>query len=199
MSVFSLCIFFYSNLSAQPPQTDPKVSTSAVHDEERGDHAGHDHARQYRILLNRGLLRPQKETYQYNEPFDLINLVPILKEINEMIPRQFSLASHDFRLSPNQLVIQHVFMDVRTRNAPKNSIISFSYLSGGGYAGARLDVPLLYSSEFGLTTWTPYPLGNYTWTFDRGIESTQQKTVYIRALTRFTAIQELFLFKPPKD
>src|SRR3989344_5321145 len=124
-----------------------------------------------KILFNKDLLRPQKEVYKYNEPFDLINLVPILRDINELIPRRFSLAEHDFVLAPQNITIRHEWMDVRSRRAEKTSIITLSYSgpspSPGPYAGSRLDVPLFYSSRLGFSDWTRYPMGNYTFTFDR--------------------------------
>lgn len=163
------------------PVQGPKPAPAA----EAPYHDAHGHRLQYRILFNRGLLRPQKEVYKYNEPADLINLVPILRDINEMIPRQFSLADHDVRLDPSRIVIQHEWMDSRIRNAEKNSVITLSYFSTGGYFGSRLDVPLFYSSQLGFSDWSRYPLGNYTMTFDRNSPFSPERAVYIRALTRF--------------
>lgn len=141
----------------------------------------------HQILFNKALLRPQKEVYKYNEPADLINLVPVLREINEMLPRQFSLAEHEFVLDPQRITIRHEWMDVRSRRAEKTSIISLSYSgpSPGPYYGSRLDMPLFYSSRMGFSDWSRYPMGNYTFTFDRNNPFNSERAVYIRALTRF--------------
>ena len=141
----------------------------------------------HQILFNKAMLRPQKEVYKYNEPMDLINLVPGLRELNEMIPRQFSLAEHDFILAPQNITIRHEWMDVRSRRAEKSSVISLTYSgpSPGPYAGSRLDVPLFYSSRLGFSDWSRFPMGNYTFTFDRTSPFSSERAVYIRALTRF--------------
>ena len=138
-----------------------------------------------RALRHQILFR--KPIYKYNEPADLIDLVPGLREIKAMIPRQFSLADHEFVLDPQRITIHHEWMDVRSRRTEKTSIISLSYSgsSPGFYAGSRLDVPLFYSSHFGFSDWSRYPLGNYTFTFDRDSPFNREQKVYIRALTRF--------------
>ena len=143
----------------------------------------------HQILFNKALLRPQKEVYKYNEPADLIDLVPGLRELKAMIPRQFSLAEHEFVLDPQRITIRHEWMDVHSRRTEKNSIISLSYWgpgpSPGIYAGSRLDVPLFYSSRFGFSDWSHYPMGNYTFTFDRNSPFNNERAIYLRALTRF--------------
>lgn len=139
-----------------------------------------------RLSLNKTLLLPPPVTYKYNEPADLVNLVPILREINEMIPRQFALAEHQFILDPNRLVIEHTFYDSSySRMTRKTSIISFSYAGNlGRQFSTHLDVPLFYSSIFGFSDWSRYPLGNYTMTFSRD-SFLPNETYYIRAITRF--------------
>lgn len=139
-----------------------------------------------RLSLNKTLLLPPPPTNKYNEPADLINLVPILREINEMIPRQFALAEHQFTLDPNRLVVEHSFYDSSySRMTQKTSIISFSYAGNlGRQFSTHLDVPLFYSSIFGFSDWSRYPLGNYTMTFSRD-SFLPNETYYIRAITRF--------------
>ena len=138
------------------------------------------------LLSNKGWLKPHPDVYQYNEPFDLINLIPIVRDINKIIPRQFALAEHQFTLAPRQMVIQHEFLDVRTRTAEKNSIISFSYTGVmAGQLGTSLDMPLFYSSILGFSNWSRYPMGNYTMTIDRDNPFSDERMVYIKALTRF--------------
>ena len=117
-----------------------------------------------------------------------------------MTRRQFALAEHKFLLDPSHITIRHEWMDSRIRKAPKSSIISLSYSSPGtNYFGSRLDVPLFYSSRFGLSEWSRYPLGNYTWTLDRTNSFSQERIVYIRALARFSTFREIFLFEQPKE
>ncbi len=131
-------------------------------------------------------LFPPPVVYKYNEPADLINLFPLLKEINEMIPRQFSLADHQFVLDSNRVVIRHSFYDHRrARTANQSSIVSFSYSGNvGRQFSTNLDVPLFYSSILGFSDWSYYPLGNYTMTLSRDSFFTNE-TYYIRAITRF--------------
>ena len=172
-----LFLFFYSTLSAETAQRFSAEETS---------HLSRERELQYRvILLNKNILRPQKEIYKYNEPYDLIELVPILRDINRMIPRQFALAEHEIRLDARYITIQHEFLDVRTRRANKNSIISLSYSTPMGYFGSKLDVPLFYSSQLGFSDWSRYPMGNYTMTLNRDNPFGDERAVYIKALTRF--------------
>ncbi len=137
-----------------------------------------------RTINTSALLMPPV-TYKYNEPGDLINLFPLLKQINEMIPRQFSLADHEFVLDTNRVVIRHSFYDTpRAKISSKLSVVSFTYSGNVGRAFAtNLDVPLFYSSVFGFSDWSRYPLGNYTMTLSR--DSFLADTYYIRAITRF--------------
>ena len=137
------------------------------------------------FLVDKGLLRPQTIRYKYNEPIDLIELIPVIRDINRIIPRQFSLAEHDFRLDPQKVVIQHEFLDAKARASKKDSIISLSYTGATGQLGTRFDVPLFYSSVFGFSDWTRYPLGNYTMTINRDNPFSNERMVYIKALTRF--------------
>lgn len=183
---------FYSTLSAQPIQKKPEPPVSASKKSAKSkknkkiNPSSHERARQYQmILLNKNILRPQKEVYKYNEPADLIELVPVLRDINRMIPRQFSLAEHEFLLNPSNITIRHELMDVRKRAAQKTSIISLTYSSPMGYFGSRLDVPLFYSSKFGFSDWSRYPLGNYTMTLNRDNPFGGERTFYIKAQTRF--------------
>ena len=139
-----------------------------------------------RRTVSPALLRPQAVIYKYREPMDLIELVPVLRDINRLIPRQFSLADHQLLLDPDHVTIRHEFLDAETRRRPKSSIISFSYTGGMGQRlGTKLDVPLFYSSIFGFSNWSSYPLGNYTMTIDRAAPFQNENVLYIRALTRF--------------
>jgi hypothetical protein len=137
------------------------------------------------LLLNKGLLRPRNEVIKYNEPMDLIELIPVIRDINRMIPRQFSLADHEFRLDPQKMVIQHEFLDLKARSSAKNSIISLTYTGVAGQLGTRLDIPLFYSSVLGFSNWSRYPMGNYTMTINRDNPFSDEKLFYIKALTRF--------------
>ncbi len=139
-----------------------------------------------RRAINKSVLFPPPVIYKYNEPGDLINLFPILKEINEMIPRQFSLADHEFVLDTNRIVIRHSFYDTpRSRAASKFSVVTFTYSGNiGRQFSTNLDVPLFYSSIFGFSDWSRYPLGNYTMTFSRD-NFLANETYYIRAITKF--------------
>ncbi len=136
--------------------------------------------------INPSFLKPEPVKTKINEPSDLLNLVPFIKEINQIIPRQFSLVNHEFRLDPNQVVIKHQFLDERVRSVPKNSIISLSYYGDlGRQLETQLDVPLFYSSfyGYGISDWNRYPVGNYTMTItqNRYLEN----RLFIRAQTRF--------------
>lgn len=138
------------------------------------------------ILLNKSFLKPAPVVTKYNEPWDLVELVPIVRDINRMIPRKFSLVNNDVRLDSNQMVIVHQFLDARARSAAKQSVITFSY-SGplGSRMGTRLDVPLFYSPDFlSLFNWQSYPMGNYTMTISRNNPSGED-TLFIKAQTRF--------------
>ena len=168
---------FHSTLSGETLQNQVSVSTAS--------HEGHFHEAQYKILFNKDILRPQKEVYKYNEPADLIELIPVIRDLNRMIPRQFSLANHEVRLDPHFIRIQHEWLDVRTRTASKNSIISMTYSSPMGTFGSRLDVPLFYSGALGFSDWSRYPLGNYTMTLDRDNPGGIDRSFYIKAMTRF--------------
>ncbi len=171
-----LSTFFYSTLNGRAQQLEPSVSSSTTS----------LHISQYRILFNKAILRPQKEVYKYNEPADLIELVPILRDINRMIPRQFSFADQEVRLDPRRITIQHQWLDARARKTPKTSIISMSWSSSsGGLFSSKLDVPLFYSGTLGFSDWSMYPLGNYTMTLNRNEFLEVEKSFYIRALTRF--------------
>ena len=178
-------LFFHSTLYGGTLQNRFLVSSSSETNREKAAHEAQIHAMRYRILLNKEILRPQKEIYKYNEPMDLIELVPILRDINRLIPRQFSLARHEFLLDPRHITIRHEWLDLRTRAAAKNSIISLSYSSPMGYFGSRLDVPLFYSSAQGFSDWSRYPLGNYTMTLNRDGPFGDETSFYIKALTRF--------------
>lgn len=135
--------------------------------------------------LNKDFLHPVPIITKYNEPMDLIELIPVVRDINRLIPRRFSLVNHQFTLSPDQMVIQHQFNDIRSKTAVKNSIVSLSYYGDFGRSlSTRLDVPLFYSSIFGFSDWSRYPLGNYTMTINR-TDFINNGAVYIKAQTRF--------------
>lgn len=130
------------------------------------------------------LLKEPPVTYRFNEPGDLIELIPIVRDINRMIPRRFSLANHQFVLSSNQMVINHQFFDARARASSKTSVISFSYSGGVGHElTTQLDVPLFYSSLSNFAEMSAYPFGNYTMTINRDYRI--GNSLYIRAQTRF--------------
>lgn len=137
------------------------------------------------LVLDQHILNPEKEEIKYKEPLDLIELVPVLRDINRMIPRKFSLAEHQVTLAPREINIRHELYNARVRSAEKTSIISLSYSSGlGPEVGTRLEVPLFYSSYLGLTRWEPYPAGNYTMRFTRDGGGAPQE-LFIRAQTKF--------------
>src|SRR5260370_41102583 len=62
--------------------------------------------RRERTALNLSVMH-SSETVHTREPLDLLNLIPVVRDINRMIPRQFSLAEHDVRLSPDKVIIEH--------------------------------------------------------------------------------------------
>ncbi len=130
------------------------------------------------------LLNPSPVTYRFNEPGDLIELIPIVRDINRMIPRRFSLANHQIVLSSNRMVINHQFFDARAKASSKISTISFSYSgSVGRELSTRLEVPLFYSSLSNFGRMSAYPMGNYTMTINRDYDPVD--ALYIRAQTRF--------------
>jgi len=135
--------------------------------------------------INLGFLKLSPVHYKYNTPEDLLNLIPGVREINRLIPRQFSLADHRIDLDPRSMVISHEFLDSKTRASPKNSIISMTYSSLGRQFGTHLDVPLFYSSIHGFSNWSAYPLGNYTMTINKHNKIRDEILLYIKARTRF--------------
>ncbi|MBI2916103.1 MAG: hypothetical protein HYY07_04515 [Elusimicrobia bacterium] len=127
----------------------------------------------------------QKTIYKYNEPGDLIELIPFVRDINDLIPRRFSLVEHQFLLNSNEVVIQHLFHDSRSRTAPKNSIIALEYMGELGPSfDTRVEVPLFYSSLLGFSDWYRYPMGNYTMRITESNFSIREG-LYIKARTRF--------------
>lgn len=140
--------------------------------------------------LNTSFWKQPAVVYKYNEPADLIELVPILRDINQFIPRNFSLAEHQFILSPNQMTVQHQFLDERTKRTPKNSFISFTYDEAFGNYNTNVEVPLFYSPIVGLSgmrlsDWSRYPLGNYTMKIWRNEMYNNDNRLYIKAQTKF--------------
>lgn len=131
----------------------------------------------------KNLLLPKPAESRFNSPSDLIELIPIVRDINRMIPRNFSLASHHFELkSLNCLVIEKKLESIRRRRTRKNSVIAFTYAGPSRLCNVDLNVPLLYSEGF--FGWESYPLGNYRLTLDRG-GALEGETFRLTAQTRF--------------
>ena len=129
---------------------------------------------------------PPPPQNRIQRPFDLIELIPVLRDINRMIPRNFSLARHKFRvINANRIIIEKKFEDLRCRLRRKNSIVTFSYNGGAGSAGSLMvDVPLFYAESFRPSGWGRYPVGNYTVTLDRSGGSPEDK-ISMCVQTRF--------------
>ena len=137
-----------------------------------------------KLVISPYFLKPQPLRTRINEPADLLDLIPVVKEINQMIPRQFSLVNHEFSLATNQVVIQHHFYTERTKKSAKNSIISLSYYGDlGRQFETRVDVPLFYSPMVGVEDWNRYPMGNYTMTITQN--RFLDERFYIKAQARF--------------
>lgn len=141
-----------------------------------------------RSQLNINFLRHPPIKNKINEPSDLANLIPIIRDINRLIPRRFSLADHQVTLNAHEMVIKHQFMDSKKKDAIKNSVITLGYDDvGGRNVDTYLEVPLFYSSASGpsLSDWYRYPLGNYTMRITRSSTFSPEERLYIRAITRF--------------
>ncbi len=122
---------------------------------------------------------------KYNEPADLIDLIPIIRDINALIPRSFSLAHHYFEVTGQRMVIQHHNLDLRTRTATKKAIIALYYTGDiGTTMGTEVEMPLFYSSILGLSSWYRYPMGNYRMTLDQ-TQTNRRDIFYIKAQTKF--------------
>ncbi|OGR52250.1 MAG: hypothetical protein A3I11_05350 [Elusimicrobia bacterium RIFCSPLOWO2_02_FULL_39_32] len=138
------------------------------------------------LLLNeKRVFSPFIPQTKYNEPWDLIELIPVVRDINRMIPRRFSLVHHEFQLAPNQLVIQNSLFEPKIKSRPKNSIIALHY--SGGFSsgfGTQLEVPLFYSSVIGVSEWSRYPVGSYKMIIQQSDFSISE-TLFIRAQTKF--------------
>ena len=137
-----------------------------------------------RVHLSINVFRRQEPQYKYNEPADLIELIPIVRDLNRLIPKRFSIVNHQITLNSNEMVIKHHYLDVRAKRTRRNSIITVTYDDEGGLYNTYLEVPLLYSPLFGFSDWSMYPVGNYTMRITRGGLFSEEK-FYIRALTRF--------------
>lgn len=139
-----------------------------------------------RLKTNFKIIEAPPPPERFKEPGDLVDLIPIVRDINRMIPRNFTLANQDFKILNNKLIINHEFLDYRARTARKASTISFSYSGGWGPTmNAQVDVPLFYSEHpliYG-TGWSRYPVGNYTMTLNQG--GNRDESVFIRAQTKF--------------
>ncbi len=173
--------------NASNPGESARAGTETVQTSSQTSRAPSNYlTRSSRVLPNPSVLRPQHETNRFNEPFDLVELIPIVRDINRMIPRSFSLADHEIQLDPRYMVIQHHFLDIQARSTAKTSVITFTYFGAmGSRLSTRLDVPLFYSSVMGFSNWSRYPMGNYTMRINRDNPFSEEGSVYIRALTRF--------------
>ena len=134
------------------------------------------YARKLKKLL-RGDWLPKAQQCSINQPSDLIDRIPILRDFNRMVPRKFSLARHKIRfINASSVVIEKEFLDARDRSIPRNSIISFTYSGAlGSSVSTFIEVPLFYSSFLGFTNWNPYSMGNYTITVNREISAPAER------------------------
>lgn len=138
------------------------------------------------FLLNENqIFSPLIPQTKYNEPWDLVELIPIVRDINRLIPRHFSLANQQFQLAANQVVIQNRLFESRIKSKPKNSIIALQY-SGGSTSGfgTQLELPLFYSSVIGISEWSRYPVGSYKMII-RQSDFSISESLFIRAQTKF--------------
>jgi hypothetical protein len=140
-----------------------------------------------RLQRNFTAMETPEPADRIQKPEDLIDLIPFVRDLNRLIPRNFSLARHNFQIINDKIIINHEFLDVPTRNAVKTSLISLSYFGGWGPSvNAEVNVPLFYS-QHPLTSasgWARYPMGNYTMTLNRGNLFNDER-VYLRAVTKF--------------
>jgi len=141
---------------------------------------------QRKELIIENLARPKQVENIVNEPSDLIDLVPVLKDIKRMIPKQFTLANHTCTVSQNQLIIEHHYDNIISKALPKNAIISLSYSgSMGDEFSTHLELPLAYKPTEGIRgDWIRYPVGNYTVTVNRGLALANQ-SIFLKAQTHF--------------
>ena len=122
---------------------------------------------------------------KYQEPSDLIDLVPVLRDINAMIPRRFSLFNHQVTLNSNEMVVKNYFLSEEQKRVPKNSVIFLGYDDLGERMDTYFEMPLFYSSETTLAGWTHYPLGNYSVRMMRAQEEAREDRLYLKARVRF--------------
>ncbi|OGR85003.1 MAG: hypothetical protein A2901_06045 [Elusimicrobia bacterium RIFCSPLOWO2_01_FULL_54_10] len=132
------------------------------------------------------LIYRKPEQHAIQKPMDLLDRIPIVRDINRMIPRKFSLARHKFRfINLNRIIIEKSYESLHSRQALKNSIISMTYAgAAGGAAYINLEVPLFYSESLGGSKWSAYPAGNYTVDVDRGSGSAEER-FFLTARARF--------------
>ncbi len=140
-----------------------------------------------KAMIEQNTVEAKPVPNKVNEPADLIDLVPVLRDIKRMIPKQFSIADHTCRVSANQVVIEHRYEDKKiSMVGTKNSIVSLSY--SGALASdlsTLVHVPLAYKSGDGIIMdgWARYPAGNYTITINRSVALMNQ--IFLKAETRF--------------
>ncbi len=141
--------------------------------------------RERRVAIAEKMILKKEPPPKYNEPADLIDLIPVIRDINALIPRSFSLAHHYFEVTGQKMVIQHNNLDFKTRVAPKKAIIALYYTGDIGTSlGAEVEMPIFYNSEIGLANWSRYPMGNYRMTVDQ-THLNQRDIFYIKAQTKF--------------
>ncbi len=173
-----------SEAPAGKPDRDEQEEEALRH-AEAGDSAQRDMDQRKETLMQ-NLAKAGPAPNKVNEPSDLLDLVPVVRDIKKMIPKNFSLADHKCTLSSlNQLKIEHSYeeQDI-VKTAAKNSIISISY--SGPVAtdiSTQLYVPIAYKTDRAKRKWARYPMGNYTITVNRGVPAPQ--AILVKAETRF--------------
>lgn len=132
-----------------------------------------------RFLLEKG------PPTQYNEPADLVDLIPIVRDIKALIPHRFFLAYHNFEVKGHTMVIHHRNLDRRTQLSPKRATIALEYTGDIGTSfGTEVEMDLFYTPALGLTNWSRYPLGNYRMTLDQ-TQIYRRDALYLKAQTKF--------------
>ena len=130
-------------------------------------------------------LQEKEPQPKYNEPGDLIDLIPVVRDINALIPRNFLLAHHHFSIAGDKMVIRHQNLDTRTQSSRKKAMIVFFYTGDMGTSmGTEVEMPLFYTSVIGLSDWYRYPMGNYQMTLNQS-QTNGRDTFYIKAQTKF--------------
>jgi hypothetical protein len=137
-------------------------------------------------LFNARYITQMPPPPKYQRPEDLIELVPVLRDLNRLLPRHFSLADHNVVLSPDAMEVSHSYHPPGMSRLPKNSMVIFGYEDFSPRWNQTFEMPLFFSPQSNFGDLAPYPFGsNYTWRVTRGDSGRTEFYYYLRARTRF--------------